>query len=166
MFVGVHERQLDDKGRLAFPVPFRHQLGERCYLVFGDDQCVDVFATAEFEAMAHDAIAQVRRGEMTLNRQRALAHSATLVTLDKQGRVTIDEKLRDYARLTPGSRVVVSGNLNRAELWSEELYALVDAAGRDELAGGSAIPAVPTDPTVPTERRSEEPRTANDSGTP
>ena len=136
MFVGVHERSLDDKGRLALPSAFRALLEDSCYLVFGEDRCVNVFARQDFERVANDVMEQVRRGEMTLARQRALAHSATLVTLDKQGRVTIDEKLRTYARLAPGSRVMVSGNLDRAEVWSEELYERVAATGRGELAGG------------------------------
>ena len=136
MFVGVHERQLDDKGRLALPSAFRSLLGESCYLVIGLDRCVDVLSRDDFESMAADTMRRVRDGEMTLSRQRALAHSATLATFDRQGRVTIDDKLRQYARLTPGSRVVVSGNLDRAEVWSEELYEHVAASGRGELAGG------------------------------
>ena len=71
-----------------------------------------------------------------MTRQRALAHSATLVTLDKQGRVTIDDELRSYARLEPSSKVIVAGNLDRAEVWCEELYERVAASGRGELAGG------------------------------
>jgi MraZ protein len=136
MFVGVHERQLDDKGRLALPSAFRSLLDDACYLVYGDDRCVDVFSRTDFERMAATVIEQVRTGEMTKARQRALAHSASLVTLDKQGRVTIDEKLRTYARLEPGSRVVVSGNLDRAEVWCEDLYERVAATGRGEMAGG------------------------------
>jgi MraZ protein len=136
MFVGVHERQLDDKGRLALPSPFRTLLDESCYLVFGEDRCVNVFARGDFERVAQDVMERVREGEMTLARQRALAHSATLVTIDKQGRVTIDDKLRTYARLQPGSKVVVSGNLDRAEVWCEDLYERVAATGRGELAGG------------------------------
>ncbi len=136
MFVGVHERQLDDKGRLALPSAFRALLDDSCYLVYGDDRCVNVFARQDFERMAQDVIEQVRHGEMSRAARRALAHSATLVTLDKQGRVTIDDKLRTYARLEPGSRVVVSGNLDRAEVWCEELYERVAATGRGELAGG------------------------------
>ena len=136
MFVGVHERQLDDKGRLALPSAFRSLLDDACYLVYGDDRCVDVFPRGDFERMAATVIEQVRTGEMTKARQRALAHSASLVTLDKQGRVTIDEKLRTYARLEPGSRVVVSGNLDRAEVWCEDLYEQVAATGRGEMAGG------------------------------
>lgn len=137
MFVGVHERQLDDKGRLAFPVPYRTLLGDRCYLVFGADRCVTVYATVDFERMAQQALEKVDRGEMNLNRQRALAQSATLVALDKQGRVTIDEKLRDYAELAPGSKVIVAGNLNHAELWSESQYDRIARSGRDELAGST-----------------------------
>jgi MraZ protein len=136
MFVGVHERQLDDKGRLALPSAFRTLLGDSCYLVIGEERCIDVMARDAFEEMANDLMRQARNKEISLNRQRALAHSAALVTLDKQGRVTLDEKMRTYARLTPSSRVVVSGNFDRAEVWSAELYDQIAAAGRGELAGG------------------------------
>jgi MraZ protein len=136
MFVGVHERQLDDKGRLALPSAFRTQLGDSCYLVIGEERCIDVMPRDAFEEMANELMRQARNKEISLNRQRALAHSAALVTLDKQGRVTLDEKMRTYARLSPSSRVVVSGNFDRAEVWSAELYDQIAAAGRGELAGG------------------------------
>ena len=109
MFVGVHERQLDDKGRLALPSAFRSMLGDACYLVLGDDGCINVYSAETFEATGADMMARVRNGDVTLTRARALAHSATKVTLDKQGRVTVDDKLRGYARLQPGSKVVVAG---------------------------------------------------------
>ena len=136
MFVGVHERQLDDKGRLALPSTFRSLLGESCYLVVGDDRCVNVQSRDDFEVSARDVMQRVRSGELSLARQRALAHSATLVTLDKQGRITIDEKLRSYARLATGSKVIVSGNLDRAEVWSAEHYERIAADGRGLMAGG------------------------------
>jgi MraZ protein len=136
MFVGVHERQLDDKGRLALPSAFRTLLDDSCYLVIGEERCIDVMPRAAFEEMASELMRQARNKEISLNRQRALAHSASLVTLDKQGRVTLDEKMRTYARLSPSSRVVVSGNFDRAEVWSAELYEQIAAAGRGELAGG------------------------------
>ena len=44
MLVGVHERQLDDKGRLALPSAFRDDLDERCYLVLGEDRCINVYS--------------------------------------------------------------------------------------------------------------------------
>jgi MraZ protein len=136
MFVGVHERQLDDKGRLALPSAFRARFGDSCYLVYGEERCIDVFPSDAFEAMAEELMRQVRAKEVSLSRQRAFAHSATQVTLDKQGRVTLDERLRSYAHLTPSSKVIVSGNLDRAEVWSAELYDQIAAAGRGEIAGG------------------------------
>src|SRR5262245_12974802 len=136
MFVGVHERQLDDKGRLAMPSAFRALLGDTCYLAVGDDGCVNVFSRDEFERTATDMMERVRNGEMSLARQRTLAYSASLVSLDKQGRVTIDDKLRSYAGLEPSTKVIVSGNLDRAEVWNEERHEHIAASGRGELAGG------------------------------
>jgi MraZ protein len=138
MFVGAHERQLDDKGRVALPATYRSHLGEHCYLVKGTDKCVEVVPSDEFEQYGRELIAKVERGELTLNRQRAIASSAVLCGLDKQGRINIDEKLRDYAELVPESQVVVAGNLVRLEIWSPERYARIDAEGTDDIAGDPA----------------------------
>lgn len=136
MFVGSQDRQLDDKGRLALPSAFRQLLGDSGYLAFGKDRCVDVIPAAHFRNEATRMMEGVRNGEISLAQQRAFAHSATAFQLDKQGRVTIDEKLRTYAHLEPGSRVVVSGNLDRVEVWSSAVYEQVSADGRGEMAGG------------------------------
>lgn len=138
MFVGAHERQLDDKGRVALPATYRAHLGEHCYLVKGTDKCVDVIPSEDFEQFGRELVAKVERGELNLNRQRALASSAVLATVDKQGRVNIDERLRAYAGLEIDSQVVVAGNLTRLEIWSPERWARVDAAGTDDIAGDQA----------------------------
>lgn len=134
MFFGLHERQLDDKGRVALPASYRDDLGDRCYLVFGDSRCIEVHAAEEFEARAREILDAVKRGEASLARQRALAHSATLVGVDKQGRITVDEKLRDFARIPLSSRVIVTGNLDRVELWSESVYQEVAERSSGEMA--------------------------------
>ena len=138
MFVGAHERQLDDKGRVALPATYRAHLGEHCYLVKGTDKCVEVIPSEAFEQFGRELIAKVERGDLTLNRQRAMASSAVLVSLDKQGRVNVDEKLREYADLALDSQVVVTGNLTKLEIWSPERYARIDAAGTDDIAGDPA----------------------------
>lgn len=136
MFVGVHERQLDDKGRLALPSAFRDDLVDRCYLVVGEDRCLNVYSRDSFEFTARDVAERVRRGELPMSRQRALAHSASVVTIDKQGRITVSDELRQYARLTLGSKVVVAGNLDWAEVWNLDHYQRVAADGRGLMAGG------------------------------
>jgi len=137
LFVGTHERQLDDKGRLALPASFRTHLGERCYLAFGADQCVDVIPAEVFETMAEQLMEKVERGEVSLQRQRAVSASATLVSVDKQGRVNVDEKLRTYAGLRTEDKVVVTGNFKRIEIWAPERHERINAAGTSELAGGA-----------------------------
>ena len=138
MFVGAHERQLDDKGRVALPATYRAHLGEHCYLVKGTDKCVEVIPSEDFEQFGRELIAKVERGDLTLNRQRALASSAVLATVDRQGRVNVDEKLRTYAELDLESQVVVAGNLTKLEIWSPERYSRIDAAGTDDIAGDPA----------------------------
>ncbi|MGD9996649.1 MAG: division/cell wall cluster transcriptional repressor MraZ [Ilumatobacteraceae bacterium] len=137
LFVGTHERQLDDKGRLALPASFRAHLGEHCYLVFGDDQCVNVVPADQFESMAEQLMNKVDRGEASRQRQRAVASSATLVTVDKQGRVTVDDRLRSYAGLRTDDRVVVTGNFRVIEIWAPEKFAQINDEGTSDLAGAN-----------------------------
>lgn len=135
LFVGAFERQLDDKGRLALPAAFRDRLGEHCYLAKGQDKCVTVVPAATFEEEAEAMAARVRSGEVNRNQLRALASSAILVSLDKQGRVNVDEQLREYADLPLGEPVTVAGSFDRLELWSPRRFALVNDDGTGDLAG-------------------------------
>jgi MraZ protein len=134
MFLGLHERQLDDKGRVALPAAYRDDLGDRCVLVFGDSRCIEVHAADAFEARAAELRDDVKRGAATMARQRALAHSATLVTVDRQGRITIDERLRDFARIPLSSKVIVTGNIDRVELWNDGVYREVADRSSAEMA--------------------------------
>ena len=137
LFVGTHERTLDDKGRLALPASFRTHLGEHCYLSIGESKCLNVVPADQFEAMAELLMARVERGEISMQRQRAVSSSASLVTVDKQGRVSIDDRLREYAGLSTESRVVVTGNFKVIEIWSPERFDHILDFGTNDLAGES-----------------------------
>jgi MraZ protein len=134
-FVGAHERLVDDKGRLALPAAYRPYLGEQCYLSIGEDQCIDVIPYESYEAISDDIDARVKRGELSRSRQRALSWSTALVTLDKQGRINIDEQLRSYAGISTEERVMVAGNHDRLEIWSSERFQREKSAGQLDLAG-------------------------------
>ncbi len=137
MFVGVYERQLDERGRVALPSSYRGELGDQCYLFFGDDGCVSVRSVETFEAEAADMVAKAKRGEVSRNRQRAFASSATQATIDKQGRVTLDARLREHAGLAPQAAVVVLGNIDQIEIWDPEAHRRNETAGQYEIAGGT-----------------------------
>lgn len=138
VFVGVHERQLDPKGRLALPAAFRPRLEPRCYLAFGRDKCIDVLTAEAFERVAEEMLEKVRSGEMDRNQQRALAANTLEVTIDAQGRVNLDEKLREYAGISLGSRVVVAGSFDRVEIWDPERHDRNISAGTEQIAGADA----------------------------
>lgn len=138
MFVGVHERQLDERGRVALPPTFRHPLGDLCYLFSGDDGCVSIRGVDAFHEEANELIARVKRGEATRDRQRAFAASASEASIDKQGRVTISPELRVYAGIEPQSPIVVLGDLDHIEIWDPEAYAIHQSNGSVELTGESA----------------------------
>ncbi len=138
MFVGVHERQLDERGRVALPSSYRGELGDHCYLFFGDDGCVSVRSVESFEAEAAEIVAKAKRGEVTRNRQRAFASSASQATIDKQGRVTLDARLREHAGLEPQAAVVVLGNIDQIEIWDPHTHQRNEIAGQHEIAGGAA----------------------------
>ena len=134
-FVGAHERLVDDKGRLALPAAFRPYLGDQCYLSIGEDQCIDVIPYDSYEAIADEVVERVKRGEISKSRQRALAWSTALATLDKQGRINVDEQLRTYAGIGAEERVMVAGNHDRLEIWSLDRFQREKAAGQLDLAG-------------------------------
>ena len=136
MFVGVYERQLDERGRVALPSSYRGELGDHCYLFFGDDGCVSIRSVESFESEAAEMVAKAKRGEITRDRQRAFASSASEATIDKQGRVTLDVRLRGHASLEPQAAVVVLGNLDQIELWEPQAFRTREAAGQHEIAGG------------------------------
>ncbi|MFM7252013.1 MAG: division/cell wall cluster transcriptional repressor MraZ [Ilumatobacteraceae bacterium] len=126
VFSNRYERQLDDKGRLALPAKIRSSLGEQVYLARGRSRCVNIVPVAVFEAEATRMLERVERGELDINILRAVVSSATLVSVDKQGRVSVEEHLRDYAGLTPGSAVMVTGMVNRLEIWPRDRYTDAD----------------------------------------
>ena len=135
LFVGTHDRQLDDKGRLALPAAFRPQLGEHCYLAFGIDTCIEVIPAEAFEALADELMAKVQRGEVSRHRQRMVSGSATIATIDKQGRIKVDDKMRAWAGLRTDDTVIVSGNYRVIEIWAPERHQQMQAQGATELVG-------------------------------
>jgi MraZ protein len=136
VFVGVHERQLDERGRVALPSSFRNDLGDHCYLFFGEDGCVSVRSVDSFDREAAELVEKAKRGEISRNRLRAFASSASQATIDKQGRVTLDGRLREHAGIEPQATVVVLGSIDQIEIWEPEAYRTNEAAGQYEIASG------------------------------
>lgn len=136
MFVGTHERQLDPKGRLALPATYRPHLEPRCFLRLGESgRCIGLITDEESRRVAAKMKADVDAGERSRDELRALAGNMIEVVLDGQGRVTLDERLRRYAGLEPGSKVIVAGAFDAIEIWEPSAYEAINATGSLKIAG-------------------------------
>jgi MraZ protein len=135
VFVGRHERQLDPKGRLALPAPFRPRFEPSCFLTLGNDGCIDVFTREEFERMATETTERMKRGEISRDQWRAFAHNTYEATVDAQGRINVERDLREFAGLELGARVVVAGSYDRVELWNPAAYEERQRSGTAAIRG-------------------------------
>lgn len=120
MFLGEFIHILDSKGRLTIPAKFRADLDEGLVVTRGIDRCLVVFPIDEWRQLA----GQVSGLQMTDRRarafQRLLFANASDLLPDKQGRILIPPRLREYAKLD--GEVVVAGINTRVEVWSAEAW--------------------------------------------
>ncbi|HHN94254.1 MAG TPA: transcriptional regulator MraZ [Anaerolineae bacterium] len=123
MFLGEFVHVLDDKGRLTIPAKFRAGLSDGLVITRGIDRCLVIYPLDEWNRLA----AQVSALPLTNRSARAFrrlvfagAHYATPEN-DKQGRVLIPSRLREYANLR--DEVVIAGLNNYIEIWNPEAWA-------------------------------------------
>src|SRR5579885_3652343 len=123
MFAGAHQLTVDDKGRLAIPARFRAPLAESCnsqlVITMGYESCLEIYPAPEFARIAADIDGMDNRDQVDLLK-RAFVGRAVETEIDKQGRVSLAPILRRLARLD--SAVVLVGQINRFELWSEDKW--------------------------------------------
>jgi MraZ protein len=129
VFVGKHERQLDSKGRLALPAAFRSGFQENCFLTYGEQGCISVLTPEDFETMANETVERTKRGEISRDEMRVVMAHSYPADIDRQGRIMIPSDLRTYASLETGTPAVVTGALDRVEIWSTPEFEQVDARG-------------------------------------
>lgn len=121
MFIGEYSHNLDEKGRLAIPVKFRSELKKGGVVTRGLDNCLFFYTKAEWEKLAE----KLSTLPISQSNSRAFARlmlaGAMDVEVDKQGRISIPEYLREFAGFKKD--VVIAGLYSRLELWDSEKWA-------------------------------------------
>ena len=117
MFVGEYDRSVDGNGRLALPSTFRDDLGDRCYVTRHDDGYLAVTSVDAFTKNAEIVLDKVRAGELPRSATRTFGVSSSLLAIDKQGRITLDDESRRHAGLASGGQVVIAGALDCLQIW-------------------------------------------------
>lgn len=118
MFMGEYNHTIDAKGRLIIPSKFRELLGEEFVLTRGLDGCLYIYPMDEWESfeMKLRSLPLTNKNARTFSR--FFVAGATTCELDRQGRILVPQTLREFAGLEKD--VVLTGNLNRIEVWSKE----------------------------------------------
>lgn len=118
--MGEYAQRLDDKGRLVVPSRLREDLGEHFVVTKGLDACLFVYPAAQWEQI----VAKLSALPATSANARAFARlflaGAQELEADRQGRVTLPPRLREYAGID--REVVLVGLLSRLELWAADRW--------------------------------------------
>lgn len=131
-FLGVHRHSMDTKGRLVLPAPHRELLEGGLVMTIGFDNCLTVHPMEEWSRV-RAALRELKTTDPVQRRfARMITSQAEHTQLDKQGRITIPQRLREYAHLTRDCAVV--GAETRAEIWDSARWQEYEQGGLAGLA--------------------------------
>jgi MraZ protein len=120
MFIGEYIYSIDEKKRLAIPVKFRKDLGKIAIVTRGLEECLFLYPQSEWKKLV-DKLKKLPLSQSDARGfVRLMLSGAMEINIDNLGRILIPDYLKDYAKLK--KRVVLTGVLNRIEIWDEEKW--------------------------------------------
>ena len=117
MLRGEYQYALDDKGRVVIPPKFRRALGDQVVGTRGIDPCISLYSPSEWTKV-EEALRRLPTSKRDVVRY-LLAGAADL-DLDRQGRISLPQHLREHAGIERD--VVVVGLSNKIEIWSRPTW--------------------------------------------
>lgn len=132
MFTGNFRPRLDDKSRLVLPARFREALTGEVVVAPGQERCLQVWSHDGF-AQSSSTLARKSQADRDTRRYtRFLYSTSSQESADKQGRITLNAQLREYARIDRD--VVVAGVMDHVEIWDPEQWGLSQGGAEDDYA--------------------------------
>ena len=120
MFLGEYNHSIDAKGRLIVPAKFREGLGESFIVTKGLDGCLYIYPKEEWKEFESKLSTLPVGKSDTRKMVRFFLSSASETEVDKQGRILIQTKHREYAALD--KEVVLAGVGKKIEIWSKDKW--------------------------------------------
>ncbi len=127
LFSGDSYLSIDDKGRLAVPARFRDGLRELCasQLVVTVDpgskeRCLLLYPQNEWRLVAQQLKEMPNADPQVNTFRRLFVGRSVQLEMDKQGRILLPGKHREYAGLD--SQAVMVGLINKFEIWDENRW--------------------------------------------
>src|SRR5215475_5341365 len=126
MFRGHFEHAVDDKGRVALPIPFREALSglqdERLVATkfrIGTHRCLDVYPFSAWRRL-EGLLAKNRDDPRYVRFRNVYVSGAHELTIDAQGRVLLPPLLREYAGIARD--VMITGDVDKFRIWDQQVW--------------------------------------------
>ncbi len=120
MFIGEYSLSIDEKNRLSIPAKFRLQLKGKAVVTRGLDNSLFLYSLPEWEKLAEKLASLPISKANTRAFSRLMLAGAMDCEIDKAGRITLPDYLKDFAKIN--KKIVVAGLYTRLEIWSDELW--------------------------------------------
>ena len=118
MLVGKYQNSIDAKGRMIVPAKFRDELGQKCIVSKAIDRCLEIHPMSEWERLMEKLSKLPTADPKARQLARHFYASAVEGEIDKQGRLTLPQELREYANI--GKDLITVGSYEKIEVWSKE----------------------------------------------
>jgi MraZ protein len=117
MFLGEFVHTLDSKGRLTIPAKFRDRLAAGLVVTRNpSDRCLLLMPMSEWTTLTDKIKTLPLTDRRTALLRRVLFSAAEDLKPDKQGRVLVSQRLREFAHID--NEVMVVGMDSYVELWN------------------------------------------------
>lgn len=118
MIVGEYETKVTDNFRVAVPVKFRKEIGNELIVMQGYEECLVLTDASRFAALTKDISNGSFMSGAVRDTTRFLVGSANEIKVDKQGRFTLPQSLKEYSSIK--DEVIFLGLINWIEIWNKQ----------------------------------------------
>jgi MraZ protein len=123
LLTGEYKVTLDEKGRISLPAGLRKCINQTTlHLTKGEDNCLWLFTPAKWEELVSNAIKENTDPFSKMDRSllRRIVGPSQQIEIDKAGRISIVQSLREFASLSKDCMVL--GQIDYIEIWDDERY--------------------------------------------
>ena len=119
MFVGKYYNSIDSKSRIIVPAKFRDDLEGRCIIAKSLDKCLTIYPRKQWEKFVEEKLDILPTGNPQARKlKRHFYSSAAECDVDKQGRLTIPQELKEYAGIEKD--LITVGSDKTIVIWSRQ----------------------------------------------
>jgi MraZ protein len=119
-FLGSYVHQLDEKGRLSLPAPYRRESGEQRFILIQPyPPSLALYPELEW-AGVEERLQDMMRDPAGRLWVLGVMANATEVVPDAQGRILIPQALREAAELE--GQALLVGAINKVEIWNPRRF--------------------------------------------